>query len=173
MRHLRIGIQSALTALLFAVTVSGQGPLEQSVDIYAVALVQAVEEMDRQWSGHEPYETHMPHDFKRPVVAKDRSVVADYPQTSGHRNFEYLRDSELRARRIHLGKDFYVLFVNPARVDGPRVKVVISYDLISLFRSKLFNRKLLRLISSWGIVYFKLDESSGEFQVDEVVLGGI
>ena len=143
----------------------GSGP---SIDIYSVALVEAAKEMKRDWGSLSQDQSRIPIDYKAPVILKDESVKADYPTASTDNQFEYCTWAELFARRRKLRKDFAILRIHPATVEGLRVKVVVSQDWISIVRGKPS-----LAISAWASVFFRVDSETGQFRVDEVRLGGI
>ena len=142
---------------------------ESPIDIYTAALTEAAKEMERQWSQFEPHESQLRIDYRHRIVLKDDSVRAEYPASSGDIRFEYLTLSECHARRRKIKRDFAVLRVHPAIVEGPRVKVLVSQDWISIHKGKPALG-----ISDWGAVLFRVDASSGsKFVLDEIKLGGI
>jgi len=101
-------------------------------------------------------------------VYKDESVPADYPDTSGGRRYEYLAQAQLLARRRNVRKDCSVLIVRPAIVEGPRIKVVVAVDWVSIVKGHLGLG-----MSDWAAVFFRFDSQNGEFRFDQVQLGGI
>ena len=141
---------------------------KHEVDIYAIALVEAAKQMRTSWSQFGSNQDQMAIDYQNRLVYKDDSVRADYPVASADIRFQYLTGVDLYARRRKTGKDFAVLRVHPATVEGTRIKVVVSQDWITILKGK---RGLG--ISDWGAVFFKIDADTGQFRFDEVKLGGI
>ena len=146
----------------------GQQSQEAEIDIYSTALIEATNKMEQEWgSGNVPV-SRGGSNYEHIVIDKDRSVKRDYAAFAGPRRFEQLTTRELLQRRKRLGKDFWVIQVTPATVDGSRVKVFISRDQVTIVRGRLMFG-----FSDWAIVYFRVDPSSGKFRLDEVELGGI
>jgi hypothetical protein len=139
--------------------------------------------MEKQWWYQNADEGETKTDYKHLSVYEpewlrytDSWVPSDLLESSGERRFEYLTASELLQRRKALGKNYSVLIVQPALVEGERVKVVVEQRWIDISGSKwnpLVNRRLVQLISDWTIVYFRVDAETRKFRFDEVLLGGI
>ena len=144
----------------------------RTTNIYVVALTEAAKEMDRQWSQYSGSVAtdgnRIPTDYRHLVVAKEDSVRSDYPSVSDQIRFEYLTNSEIHARRRKLRKDFTFLRVCPATVEGPRVKVVVAQDWVTIVKGKPGVA-----ISDWAAVFFRINPDTGQFRIDEVKLGGI
>lgn len=152
--------------MILTAAATGQDRAPRPLDIYVASLIEASKPMEKQQRAHlQSSESQTPLDI---LVSKDESVHAEYPEAVEGRRFEYLTSPELLARRKATKSDFPVRIVNPAIVEGGRIKVVVSEDLIGIE-----NGRLVFQIEGWGIVFFRFDCGSGEFRVDEVKWGGI
>lgn len=151
--------------MILTAAAPGQDRAPRPLDIYVTSLTEVSKPMEKQRAQLRPSESQTPHEV---LVAKDESVQAEYPEAVEGRRFEYLTNSELLARRKATKSDFPVRIVNAATVEGGRIKVVVSEDLIGIE-----NGRLVFQIEGWGVVFFRFDCGSGEFRVDEVKWGGI
>jgi len=159
----------AWTAVLVLATPGrAQDRAPGSINIYATALIEAANQMQKEWGNQQGSSSQTEPDYKHLLVAKGESVRADYPEMIDGRRFEYLTSAELLARRKTVAKDFPVLIVNPAVIDGGRIKVVVSLDWIGIEKGHLAFE-----ISDWGSVFYRFDCEKGEFRFDAVKLGGI
>jgi len=149
---------------------AGQTTPRKGIDIYSTALIEAAREMEKQWGGlgYGPLDESTPPDYKHLLVCTDDSVQDEYPATADGRRFEYLTRAQLFSRRKMTEKDFWVPVVNPARVEGDRVKVVVEQRGVEIRDGKQW-----LAISDWGTVFFRFDCEKKEFLFDEVKLDGI
>jgi len=154
--------------LILAVPGLGQDRRPTSIDIYATALIEASNQMRREWGNQQGWSSQAQPDYEHLLVAKDESVRADYPEMIEGRHFEYLTSAMLLARRKAATKDFPVLIVHPATIEGGRVEVVVFQDWAGIRKGHLTLG-----ISDWASVFFRFDCDKSEFRFDEVKLGGI
>ncbi|HKA01275.1 MAG TPA: hypothetical protein VKE70_32400 [Candidatus Solibacter sp.] len=148
----------------------GQAQLPKRTDIYSIALIEAANEMEKQWGWIKasPLERSIDTDYKHLLVCIDESVRQQYPASADGRRFEFLSNAELRSRRKKIGKDFSALIISPATVQDGFIKVVVGQRVISVARGHL-----TFLISDWGNVYFRFDRDKNDIVFHRVELGGI
>lgn len=124
--------------------------------------------MQKSWGNQRSCCGQTTIDYQNRVVYKDNSIPSDYPATWGDLRFEYVSGAELHARRRKSGKDFAILQIHPATVEGTRIKVIVSQDWITVMK-----RKPGIAHSDWAVVFFRADSQTGQFRIDEVKLGGV
>jgi hypothetical protein len=156
--------------ILLSPTLIAQPHPSAALDIYSEALVQAARQMQREWGDLQDsaLDPRTFSDYRHVLVCRDASVRADFPENDGKRRFEYLDSRELLARRKKASKAFSVLIVNPARLDGTRIKVVVEQRWVDQNHGRI-----VLAVSDWGAVFFRFDCATREFVFDEVKLGGI
>ena len=162
---------SILVALL---TVSGFAQAEKPVvvapnlELYKVALVEASNELERQYGHFKEDQFAYAVDYKHLIVCSDESVSEEFPIEVDGQSFEYLSKEALLSRRQTSKKDFRVLIVNPAKIDGSKLKVVVEQRSVTFYD----NNPALS-ISDWAAVFFRFDCVQNRFVLDSVKVGGI
>lgn len=135
---------------------------KEETNIYRAALVAGVEGMARDWGRRSVLHN------ERVLVDESRSVKAEHPKSAGGYVFNHVSPADLLRQRQAATEDFPVLSAQAAQVEGSRVKVALSQDYAGLRKSQL-----LMQLSGWAIVYLRINPVTGNYQVDEVKLGGI
>ena len=162
--------RTAFLLLVSSGMVTRSAPPTERTEIYQKALIEAAKEMEKEWGDLKggPLDESTPTDYKHLLVCTDESVPDDYPANVGERHFDYVTKAELLSRRKLAERNFSVLIVNPARIEGSRVKVVVEQRVVRIEQGRL-----TLAISDWGAVFFRFDCEKKELLFDEVKLGGI
>jgi hypothetical protein len=135
----------------------------KGLDLYSTALVEAVLDVDKQWA-----RLDRERDYRHILVSKDESVTADYPATVDGLEFRYLTGRELIARRKAEKRDFPVLVIKPATIEGDRIKVIVAWYVVGTKRGML-----MLAYEGWSNVSFRFDCEKRAFVFDRVESGGI
>ena len=152
---------------------------QQDDNLYARALAASVEKIINEWGELDLSDSwHARTDWKNIVVQSFPDITATMPRLVGDTHVEYLDDQGLIDRFKRVRKAFQIFQIHPMIVEGARVKVRFSLPWFQYGGRRwipfLYDRRsLLFGYSDWSVVYFRLDQETRRYVVDEVRIGGI
>ncbi len=172
----RVRLSAILMGIVLSICPSAlvgeQAPPDVQIEesIYTRGLRATLREVTKRWGQGDDSAggTQIGTDWRRPIVEVRTGITYGMPATIGDSRVEYLSEDALIERYKKLRKDFPVIVINPMTTEGERLKIHYSIDW---FRYE--HHRPLYQISSWSIVYFRLDDARRQFVVDQVKLGGI
>ena len=102
------------------------------------------------------------------VVRKDPGITDKLNSQFGEYHVTYLDNASLIGRWKQLRKDFAILVVEPVNCPEDRLKVTVHFSWAHYRRRQLQFR-----IDSWADVYFRYDNATRKYVVDNVELAGV
>jgi len=139
-------------------------------DLYTISLKAGIEEMEKQWGYIDDSidGERIRTDYKNIIVQRDRFITGDLPSVLGNSRIQYLNHDQLIERFKKLKKEFSSLVIQPAEIEGARVKVTVTVYWIS------YKKGMLQFdLSDWSTAYFRFDCEKRKFVLEKVELGGI
>ena len=157
-----------LTVIVFPA--SSQETSEAEDNLYSLALVAGVDQMQKQWGYIDDGDrgSKIRTDYHHLIVRKNPEITDDLPSQSEEFHFEYLDDAALHARYKQLKKSFAVLEVHPIHDNGPTLKIHIAQNWVESRQGRL-----VIAISGWANVEFRFDCKQQAYVISDVKLGGI
>jgi len=159
------------TALVGGATAFAQskGQLEMKGDLYSMALLASVDEMQKSWGYiNDGGEGRARTDYSNVVVKQDPKITDGMPTQFGTHHVDYLDAHALRERYKELGKEFSILEIGPIHNDGARLHIVVSVYWFKYQRGRYFFA-----YSDWSDVEFQFNGETQAFDILDVKLGGI